>query len=321
MIAYSQELNLTKGKTYTLSGYLKTLNVSDAAGGAVLMAAYQDDTSTVIQKTSAPVRGTNDWHRFELTFTLPENASSTNVTIRAALTEATGTAYFDCLQLEEGPIANRYNLVENPDFRYGGSTPDYWTRQGTLTGEDVIVTVNDNPAGLDNRAFRINGAAATNKNISQTINVSGAIGDVFVVSGWAMAQSVPLFPSEENRKFSLEIRVNHSDATNESFTFDFNVDSTAWQYLSGRVVTKKAYNSLSIRFITTITPILLISMVSSSIRKNLAKVSSMTTMATFSQPRTWPDRTPNSCTTITTSKKCSTPQAATSPMNMTTTAT
>ena len=53
---------------------------------------------------------------------------------------AKGTAYFDGMQIEEGNIANRYNLVENGDFRkWDNNTWNalYWNKVSGNEGKDV----------------------------------------------------------------------------------------------------------------------------------------------------------------------------------------
>ncbi|MEQ8153732.1 MAG: DNRLRE domain-containing protein, partial [Clostridiaceae bacterium] len=235
---YSQTLNLTKGKTYTLSGYIKTIDVtSDKNKGAGLFVNYQDSSGNWQTVDGNYVTGTNDWERYSVTFTLPSDASSTTVFARAGISEDKGTAYFDALQLEEGNIENRYNLLENSDFDYGSPTSEKWT-YNTCDSKGIVTT-------LENRsAFRFDGDLGKSKNISQEVNVSGNAGDSFVISGWAKADALP-----ENtgtyRYFALDLGFHLADGTYQWEVVKFNSDTGNWQFTSGRAVAKQNYTSVT----------------------------------------------------------------------------
>jgi YD repeat-containing protein len=239
---FSQTLSLEKGKTYTLSGYIKTKDISNVNGqGATLFATYKDSTDTWQYTDSAYIQGTNGWDRSEVTFTVPADATSDTVYIRAGIAGETGTAYFDSLQLEEGSIANRYNLLENPDFRYGSGTPTFWTKNQYSDTTDTLTTVSDNPTSLDDNVYKINGVIDKRKNLYQSVNVSGNKGDAFVFSGWAKGDSVDL---HSGRRFSLEIGIKRTDGSYQWVKKDFNTDSSVWQYLSEAAVADSDYTAV-----------------------------------------------------------------------------
>lgn len=122
-----QVINLEKGKTYTLSAYVKTVGVSNTSGkGGSLAVHYKTSSGAYEGKFSNFINGTNDWQRIQQTFTIPADGTDTSTIIRPQLEGETGTVYFDDIQLEEGSIANRYNLVENGDFSGTGTVPSGW---------------------------------------------------------------------------------------------------------------------------------------------------------------------------------------------------
>ena len=55
---------------------------------------------------------TNDWVRLTLTADIPSGANRVGVYLD--LKDATGTVWFDGIQLEKGNAANRYNLLNDP---------------------------------------------------------------------------------------------------------------------------------------------------------------------------------------------------------------
>ncbi|WP_238882331.1 DNRLRE domain-containing protein [Clostridium sp. YIM B02551] len=236
-IFYSQSVNLTKGKTYVFSGYIKTTDVTkDMGKGAALFVNYQDNSGEWETIESNYVTGTTDWERYSVSFTLPEDSASNLVYIREGLLEDKGVAYFDALQLEEGNIESRYNLLENSQFDYGEATSEKWTYN---TSDSNGIATN-----FENRSsFRIKGDLGQSKNIYQTLNVSGGAGDCFVMSGWAKADALPK-ESGTNRYFALDLGINYTDGTTEWTVANFNSDTGNWQFTSGKAIANKAYTSL-----------------------------------------------------------------------------
>ncbi|MDO6355966.1 DNRLRE domain-containing protein [Caloramator sp. CAR-1] len=240
---YGQTLTLTKGRTYTLSGYVKTENITNTNGkGAAVFVNYQDNTGVWKTADSRYINGTNDWQRVEVTFTIPSDAASSTVYARFGIVEESGDAYFDALQLEDGFVANRYNLVENADFLYGTDTPTFWTKNSYLNSDDTKVTSTPAP-GLDSNLFRIFGEATKTKALYQKIYVEGKEGDTFVVSGWAKANSVPI---SQGRYFAIDIGFEKVTGGYEYQVIPFNQDSNDWQYISDRIVAGSDYKSINI---------------------------------------------------------------------------
>ncbi|MBM7871480.1 RHS repeat-associated protein [Clostridium pascui] len=237
---YNQLLTLEKGKTYTLSGYVKGSGISSTNGkGAALFVNYQNKAGTYETVESKFISGNKDFERIEVTFTVPSDALSANVYARAGLIEETGTAYFDCLQLEEGEMSNRYNLVENSDFNYGTTVPTYWNKNSYSTVDDISTKVNEKST------FQFKGSATLKKNINQTIKISGKADDVFILSGWAMGNSVPV-SEEGERYFALDIGFKKADGSYVYKVVPFNEDTTGWQYAADEIVPGVDYTEVNV---------------------------------------------------------------------------
>jgi YD repeat-containing protein len=176
-----------------------------------------------------------------VTFTVPTDSASQTIYIAPGIIVETGTAYFDALQLEEGPIANRYNLVENSDFKYGSSN---WTMVNVESNDVITTTSNpEHPQNLDNNVLLLNGNANRDKRLIQEVKVSGKAGDVFVLGGWAKGDSVPYsYP----RWFAVDLQFNYTDSSNYWYTYNFNEDSSDWQYVTNKAIAEKAYNSVTV---------------------------------------------------------------------------
>lgn len=243
---YTQKLNLIGGKTYTLSGYIKVNDVVPASlklGGASLFISYKDEKGADKLVRTKYVIDNKNWDRYELSFTLPENTSPISVVAGASIQGATGTAYFDCLQLEEGSIANKYNLVENADFNYGDSLPNYWIEGSQNDSDNYLVSqANNHPNSLSSNCVIIYSNYKSNKSLYQNIKVNGKAGDNFVIGGWANGKPV----SNPNASFALKLLIHNYDGTTETKHVPFNKDCDDWQYISDVISPDKDYSSIDI---------------------------------------------------------------------------
>lgn len=110
---------LIPGKTYTLSGYIKTTGVNsngENSGALICAQSFNSDNSSNLYYTDFILGNTtssidNGWQRVSKTFTIPNNSNYTRLNL--ALRKSTGMAYFDGIQIEEYGIANDVNLLEN----------------------------------------------------------------------------------------------------------------------------------------------------------------------------------------------------------------
>ncbi|URZ05295.1 DNRLRE domain-containing protein [Clostridium felsineum] len=236
--------NLTKGETYTFSAYVKTYNVSNTNGkGAVISFYYKDKNGVYQSIDSKPISGTNDWQRLNVTFTLPNDASDTNVLTRVGVLGESGTAYFDSLQLETGSVSNRYNLMENGDLSGTISVPNKWGTTGT-SGTDSLTTINDSdhPDNLNNTVYSVSGAYGASKRLCQSVNVSGDSGDIYSFGAWGKGYSVP--------SGTFQIQLAFVDGSSAQWvTLEFNKNYDKWQYISGKAIAKQKYSRIDIYYL------------------------------------------------------------------------
>ena len=137
--------------------------------------------------------------------------------------------------MENAASASRFNLVGNGDFRHANA---YWSSDNgrtTLSGKAA--------PELSTNVYRIIGSPTAKKRITQTIPISGAKGDNFVLAGWAKAYSVQL---SGDREFGVLITFNRADGTTQTEKIHFNPSVDSWQYVCGAVVASKAYESITI---------------------------------------------------------------------------
>lgn len=141
LVHYDQTVNLKKGRDYTFSAYLKTANeiASGPDAGAYLRVIYTNNAGQNQYLESRKVKITyGEWTYLDLQFSLPADASSDSVTVSVFWKNDKGTLYADALQLEEGQVGNRRNLIENNDFTY---QLNKFTRSSTMEDRDNLVDI------------------------------------------------------------------------------------------------------------------------------------------------------------------------------------
>ena len=215
------------GESYTFSAYVKSV------GGAVSLRA---GIGTATAKSQTLSVGT-DWTRLEVTVT--NNTEEAQPITVSLFHESPGTAYIDCVQLENANGASRYNLIDNSDFQYSGNG---WT----FTGGTYPTGDNDTAPKLNNAVICMSGNTAEVRSITQTLPLSGEEGDMYVFAGWAKGDAMAI---KDNRAFRLVLTFHNTDGTTTAIPVNFNenLPSGQWQYAARGAVATKAYSSITLR--------------------------------------------------------------------------
>lgn len=237
---YQGVTGLKAGGTYTLSAYVKTKNLasvySNGDSGAHIFLRYVNSQGAPVysyskyidEETSENIDG--GWRRISATVTLPDDVSSLRAYL--SLKDATGVAYFDCVQLEEGDVANDYNLLTNAGFEnYTDNLPDSWSATSNITSSEGISTVKHEGS----RSMSIKGEAGKNKFVSQYVTVKGNPDDTYILSGWAKADAVEKSDNHEEARFQMTIQIVYNDGEGGTYTeyktpAKFNAAIHDWQF-------------------------------------------------------------------------------------------
>ena len=229
---------LKPNQTYTLSAYVKTsgFSTTNQSYGALIGATSFNSSNVATDFYSERIQKTTDsqinggWQRLVLTFKVPADSSKTRINL--ALRGITGTAYFDAVQLEEGDAPNTYNLLENSSFETysNGMTATGWTCKQTSGGDGQYISNAEN-IKEGSSSYRIYGYPGANKELVQSVGISGVEEDTYILSGWAKADAIGRRP---DRNFDLAVKVVYSDGTSKIKTpAAFNPTVSEWQYTSG----------------------------------------------------------------------------------------
>ncbi len=100
---FSQKLPLQSGKKYLLSGFWKGREVSTRSTPFIEISSINSQNNQT--RRSVTKRGTWEWERFEITFTVPEDAWLVRIRVRRFKTDAldqliSGSIWLDDITLE-----------------------------------------------------------------------------------------------------------------------------------------------------------------------------------------------------------------------------
>ena len=243
-----QEVWLEAG-TYTLSAYVFVKDVAavsnNAQAGAGLAVRFADKSMAYgleFLTGNADTDIDRGWKRISQTFTV---SSAQVVTIYGGIFNTTGTAWFDCFQLETGDRMSDFNMVNNGRFaRSSSSGVNDWNHVNLVAAD---TTVTDSERGS---CLRITGEPDKEKRVLQGIYAKGGEGDVFRFGCFAKADAIP------GKTFRLAAAVIYADGTNKWENVDFDPYRSGWQYVSGVVstddedsVTHKQYTAVHLYII------------------------------------------------------------------------
>ena len=227
--AVIQEVWLEAG-TYTLSAYTFVKDVAavsnNAQAGAGLAVRFADKSMAYgLEFLTGNVDTDIDrgWKRISQTFTV---SSAQVVTIYGGIFNTTGTAWFDCFQLETGDRMSDFNMVNNGRFARNSTNGVNDWNHVNLVASDTTVTDSERGSCL-----RITGEPDKEKRVLQGIYAKGGEGDVFRFGCFAKAEAIP------GKTFRIAAAVIYADGTHKWENVDFDPYRSGWQYVSGVIST------------------------------------------------------------------------------------
>ncbi len=236
----TQLISVKKGEYYTFSGYFKN---SDPF---VISLSYIDENGSKVFSEQT-VETSDKFARNDVTIYYSDTATSDlKISIEFISTNLT---YIDDIQLEEGEVANAYNLIENSDFSSG--IADWELTAINEKGEYVspnqffeLVKFNNNK----NTALKVKMDPSYTTRFEKKFPISGEYGDLYTVSFWYKNEGV-----EECRQYSgNKVAIYYEEGENQeghcpfsSLNFDRN---EKWQFYSYRVRSLEDFKSIRLVF-------------------------------------------------------------------------
>lgn len=242
IVYYNGGLDLLKDKHYTFSCYIKNDNKLR------LKLSYSDKNNQDVEVQSDIINPSNEFERHDVTIYFPEDAVG-KLSVKLNLLE-TGTTYVDDIQLEEGEVANNYNLIENSDFSNGLSD---WilNAQNSQTGEDLSTNDKFEIVTFDNgvKALKTKLNPVYVSSMQKTFNINGKSGDTYNISFWYKNQGIASNLSMHyGSRVYIIFKYVDSEENGECVlpTPLLNINDEAWQYVSNSFVAERDYTSITL---------------------------------------------------------------------------
>ena len=282
---FRQNLTGLKPNTYyTLSAYINTENLvvvndTSASGAYLHINQYDADLATLAYGHSDTIEYDTDesanrgWERVSYTFETDEDIDSLRIYL--CLRNATGKAYFDCVQLEEGLGLADYNVLENSSFN---NSDESWSDATVVTEDDdnAVKFIGGLPSYTeDDGEYTLEDHVAS---ATQNVHINGKKGDVFSIGGWFKGyfddnktntqylENNSKIPYEQHTGSIAQIKVTYTyteavenadetteEATEEiieeNFAVDFAPYNDGWQYAEDSFALKGDAESLDVTII------------------------------------------------------------------------
>lgn len=238
--AYSEVMcPFDTNKTYTFSAYIKN------SRSAKIMLSFMGthNTATTLEYEIPP---SEDFERFEIIFHTDDNyRSSIGVSIYQ---DEEDYIFIDDIQVEEGKIANTYNMIANGNFKDGIkgwliSGRDYNT-DIELTNTHEIITLDSNE-----KALKLGSCITGGCTLSKTISMNGKKGDVYTLSFMYKNEGVldggDMVGNFAHLNFGYP---EDPDGLYNHGTYDvyLNYHSKEWQMYNETFVAEEDYDSITI---------------------------------------------------------------------------
>lgn len=246
---YNYTYDISKDNYYTFSFYIK----SEYTGNVIL---YKDNGSEVVELEKKDMLENNLIY-YSRYFVTGYFESGTKLKVKIKLVniksdislmdhessgeeDLKGFGFIDDLQLEEGKVANLYNLVDNSNFSNGFTG---WNLNGTVE----IVTLEN---GI--KVARIKGDPDNSSSLTKPLNISGKAGDVYNLSFWYKNEGVLNTGFEfMGNMANLLFSPVDEDLGGGTFNLHLNNHASEWQFFNGTFVADFDYSNIYLNIISS----------------------------------------------------------------------
>lgn len=235
----TQQVTLDDDKYYTFSGYFKSNN-------PFTIALQYTDEHGVVQREEEIVEASNEFIRRDVTIFYEDNADD-DFTISIEFNNNT-TTYIDDIQLEDGEVANIYNIIENSDFSEGYNDWDISVSRNNQAVTDVtnffeIVNVNSN-----NKALKVKMKPDYVTSFKKRFQIKGNENDLYAISFWYKNEGV-----EGCRQYAgNSVTINYHPVDGEAeyciVGKELNRDPDRWQFFTYRSRALEDFDYIEIIF-------------------------------------------------------------------------
>ncbi|WP_186321409.1 DNRLRE domain-containing protein [Bacillus sp. FJAT-22090] len=239
-VAAVQEIAVEAGKTYTLSGKVKTELTKANTFFKVQFLDSQNKLISEMDNRYSKLAGKRSWTDRQLTFKTPNNVTKTKIYLAVEHKDATasGDAWFDAIQLEKAEVSSSYNPIINSSFENGTSD---WVG----TGGTTVVNAFDGSKSLElTRSNSTQGPLVYN----QTFDIRQASTDKpipITLTGLSKAANVKVNGTGD-KSYSIAATVTYTDNTAKIFTMDFPSGTQDWNRSAIHIPADKPIHEINV---------------------------------------------------------------------------
>ena len=230
--------------TYTFSCYANTEGATISGGGIYVGYKVLDtDGNFIEQRKAEDKKSTDGWERMNITFDVTSGETVwLLVGLEGGTYPASGTVWFDDLQLEKSAGMSSYNLVDNSALTNGT------TGWGTAS---QLVNISGLP-GFSKGVYTDASTPSTKIGLTHRIYTTpGKKGDVFSFGSWVKGDSAPVNDLKKDDPHTpiFEIALHFFNASGtwlKKEVIKLNDDLNTWQFVSGKAIAPVDYDHIGI---------------------------------------------------------------------------
>ena len=230
--------------TYTFSCYANTEGATISGGGIYVGYKVLDtDGNFIEQRKAEDKKSTDGWERMNISFDVTSGETVwLLVGLEGGTYPASGTVWFDDLQLEKSAGVSSYNLVDNSALTNGT------TGWGTAS---KLVNISGLP-GFTKGVYTDASTPSTKIGLTHRIYTTpGKKGDVFSFGSWVKGDSAPVNDLKKDDPHTpiFEIALHFYNSSNtwlKKKVIKLNDDLNTWQFVSGKVIAPVDYDHIGI---------------------------------------------------------------------------
>lgn len=221
-----KDFSITKNKSYTFSGYFYVPN-----GSINIELQYTNSNNELVKTPLELVENNTTFERKDITIFYSSDAI-TDLRLRIFSNSAC-VFYIDDIQLEEGEVANNYNLIDNSDFSLGlDSTWELFSYKSNYPTSNIFSIEN---VGNGKNALKIDMHTTNFTSISKTFNIPGNQNDLFTLSFWYKNEGITNYDDGLRTNNTVFVMFNPVDPVqSDAYFFDLplNPNNEEWQFFS-----------------------------------------------------------------------------------------
>ncbi|PGZ99563.1 wall-associated protein, partial [Bacillus pseudomycoides] len=227
----SQKVPVDPKRPYIFSGWIKTNRLEKASAYFHIVEIDENGNRVgeIFSNYHSKVNGTTDWTKRQVPIVTSEKTHQLLIELFTdhADINASGTAWFDNLQLEEGPIASSFNPVPNSSFEYYGDKLEVWHTWQNVPRDSIGEGFGGHSALVMERKSPTDPNPDLHYRQEITLNQSQA--KDITITAMSKAENVKhSSTSQPNNGYSVWIYAEHEGGTWKSYYITFPLGTKDW---------------------------------------------------------------------------------------------